>query len=127
MQVINHEDHVREIWRPGVSTRMLVSAAVGATQLWVFDQWCEARTGAPTHHHAVEEVLTVLSGEAEVWLNESRTNLKPGQSVIVPAGQPHGFQNNGSSTLHIQSTLAAPIFEAAYDDQRETPRRWQTG
>jgi hypothetical protein len=45
----------------------------------------------------------------------------------VPAGQPHGFQNNGSSTLHIQSTLAAPIFEAAYDDQRETPRRWQTG
>src|SRR5262245_66633254 len=126
MDVINHEDHVRELWRVGVSTRMLISAVVGAQQLCIFEQWCEPRTGAPTHHHAVEEVLTVLSGQAEVWLNESRTNLKPGQSVIVPAGQPHGFTNNGSSTLHIQSTLAAPIFEAAYDDQQDTPRRWRT-
>ena len=80
---------------------------------------------APTHHHAVEEVLTVLSGDAEVWVNESRTIVKSGQSVIVPAGKPHGFLNNGSSTLHLQFTLAAPIFEGAYDDQREVSRRWR--
>jgi quercetin dioxygenase-like cupin family protein len=93
----------------------------GATALYF-----RAMVRAPTHHHAVEEVVTVLEGEAEVWLNDSRTNLKPGQSLIVRAGQPHGFQNNGSSTLHIQFTLAAPIFEGAYEDQRETPRRWRT-
>jgi hypothetical protein len=29
--------------------------------------------------------------------------------------------------LHIMSTLAAPVFEAAYDDKRETPRRWLPG
>jgi len=126
MHIVNHVDHLRELWRPGVSTRMLISAAVGAQQLCIFEQWCEPGTGAPTHHHAVEEVVTVLEGEAEVWVNESRTNLKPGQSLIVRAGQPHGFQNNGSSTLHIQFTLAAPIFEGAYEDQRETPRRWRT-
>jgi quercetin dioxygenase-like cupin family protein len=126
MHIVNHRDHLRELWRPGVSTRMLISAAVGAQQLCIFEQWCEPGTGAPTHHHAVEEVVTVLEGEAEVWLNESRANLKPGQSVIVPAGQPHGFQNNGSSTLHIQFTLAAPIFEGAYNDHRETSRRWRT-
>src|SRR5262245_53509599 len=125
MRIIVHADHSSELWRPGVSTRMLISAAAGAQQLCIFEQWCEPGTGAPTHHHAVEEVLTVLSGQAEVWLNESRTDLKLGQSVIVPAGQSHGFQNKGSSTLHIQSTLAAPIFEAAYEDHRETPRRWR--
>ncbi len=29
-----------------------------------------------------------------------------------------------NAILHILSTLAAPVFEAAYDDKRETPRRW---
>ena len=45
-------------------------------------------------------------------------------SMIVPAGVKHGFSNCGTGKLHIQSTLAAPVFEAAYDDKRETPRRW---
>ncbi len=47
--------------------------------------------------------------------------------MIVPAGVKHGFSNSGSGKLHIQSTLAAPVFEAAYDDKRETPRRWLPG
>ena len=47
--------------------------------------------------------------------------------LIVPAGRKHGFSNNGATTLHIRSTLAAPVFEAAYDDKRETPRRWLPG
>ena len=44
--------------------------------------------------------------------------------MMVPAGVKHGFSNCGTGILHIQSTLAAPVFEAAYDDKRETPRRW---
>ena len=44
--------------------------------------------------------------------------------VMIPAGQPHGFSNVGSSQLHLQFVLAAPIFEGAYEDHRETPRRW---
>jgi mannose-6-phosphate isomerase-like protein (cupin superfamily) len=44
--------------------------------------------------------------------------------VIVPAGRKHGFSNTGSTVLHIESTLAPPVFEAAYDDKREAPRRW---
>ena len=50
-----------------------------------------------------------------------------GQLVIVPAGRKHGFSNAGRAVLHIESTLAAPVFEAAYDDKRETPRRWVPG
>jgi mannose-6-phosphate isomerase-like protein (cupin superfamily) len=53
--------------------------------------------------------------------------LTNGQLVIVPAGREHGFSNTGQTTLHIESTLAAPVFEAAYDDKRESPRRWLPG
>jgi len=124
MRIVDLNSAPREEWRKGVLTRMRVSAKNGGTQLCLFEQWCEPGHGAPTHLHAVEEVLHVLDGEADVWVEETHATLTPGQLMIVPAGIKHGFSNCGSGTLHIQSTLAAPVFEAAYDDKRETPRRW---
>ena len=63
----------------------------------------------------------------DVWIEDKHATLTSGQLIIVPAGRKHGFANKGTTTLHIQSTLAAPVFEAAYDDKRETPRRWLPG
>jgi mannose-6-phosphate isomerase-like protein (cupin superfamily) len=127
MRVVDLNEVPRDEWRKGVLTRMRVSAEMGAAQLCLFEQWCEPGHGAPTHLHAVEEVLHVLSGEADVWVNDTHVTLKPGQLAVIPAGVKHGFTNSGTTELHIQSTLAAPVFEAAYDDKRETPRRWLPG
>ena len=124
MRIIDHECQPREEWRAGVLTRMRVSASTDAMQLCVFEQWCDPGQGAPTHLHAVEEVLTVLDGRTEAWLEDERQTLTSGQSLIVPAGHRHGFRNCGDVTLHIIATLAAPIFEATYDDPREVSRRW---
>ena len=127
MTIIDHASQSRDEWRPGVLTRMISSAAVGASQLTVFEQWCDPGLGAPAHLHAVEEVLTVLEGEAEVWLEAEHRRMTAGQSLIVPAGRRHGFKNTGASILRVQAILASPVFEAAYDDHRETPRRWLPG
>ena len=124
MNIVDLERQPREEWRSGVLTRMRTSAVNGASQLCLFEQWCEPGHGAPTHLHAVEEVLHVLDGQADVWVEEAHATLTSGQLLVVPAGRKHGFSNSGSTVLHIQSTLAAPVFEAAYDDKRETPRRW---
>lgn len=127
MRVVDVAEQAAEEWRPGVRTRMLASTANGASQLCVFEQWCDPGHGAPTHLHAVEEILHVLSGKAEVWMSDKKVTLADGQLVIVPAGRKHGFTNAGANVLHIRSTLASPVFEAAYDDKRETPRRWLPG
>jgi quercetin dioxygenase-like cupin family protein len=124
MRIIDHERQASEDWRPGVRTRMRVSAVTDAVQLCVFEQWCDPGKGAPTHLHAVEEVLTVLEGQAEFWIEDEHAAVSAGQSVLVPAGRKHGFRNTGSSMLHVQATLAAPIFEASFDDQKEVSRRW---
>jgi quercetin dioxygenase-like cupin family protein len=124
MIIVDPQHHAREEWRPGVRTGMRVSAVTGTVQLCIFEQWCDPGCGAPTHLHAVEEILTVLDGRAEVWLGEERATLAAGQSVVVPAGRKHGFRNTGEATLHVQAVLAAPIFEAAFDDAREVSRRW---
>ena len=127
MRVIDLNHQTREEWRSGVLTRMRTSAVNGAGQLCIFEQWCETGHGAPTHLHAVEEVLRVLDGEADVWIGDEHAKVTSGQLVIVRAGRKHGFSNIGATVLHIESTLAAPVFEAAYDDKRETPRRWLPG
>ena len=124
MRILHHENQPREEWRAGVTTRMRVSALSHTVQLCQFEQWCEPGRGAPTHLHTVEEVLTVLSGEAEVWIEPDRAILTAGQSVVVPAGRRHGFQNTGGGVLHVLATLAAPIFEATFDDRTEVSRRW---
>ncbi len=124
MRILDHEAQATEEWRPGVVTRMRVSAVTGSVQLCVFEQWCEPGKGAPTHLHAVEEVLAVMQGQAEIWVEDERAVLSAGQSVVVPAGRRHGFRNTGEQTLHVMATLAASIFEASFDDRQEISRRW---
>ena len=123
MKVVSHGEQPREEWRAGVETRMHVSACNGAAQLCIFEQWVAPAMGAPTHSHPVEEVLTVVAGKAEMWIDEETAVLIGGQSLIVPASRKHGFRNVGSETLHMRAVLASSIFDATFDD-REPVRRW---
>jgi mannose-6-phosphate isomerase-like protein (cupin superfamily) len=75
----------------------------------------------------VPAVVRSGQGGAQFWLEDERANLTKGQSILVPAGRKHGFRNTGTGTLHVQATLAAPIFEASFDDQKEVSRRWVPG
>lgn len=124
MEVLDHASTAIETWRPGVQTRMRVSMLSGSVQLCIFEQWCDPAAGAPTHLHAVEEVLSVIAGEAEVWIGTETARLSAGQSVVVPAGRTHGFRNTGRETLHVMATLASPMFEASFENSNEVSRRW---
>jgi quercetin dioxygenase-like cupin family protein len=126
MKVSDPRDVPSEPWRPGVETRMVVSAGNGAAQLCIFEQWIAPGAGAPTHSHPVEEVLTVREGDAEMWLDEARVIVMAGQSLIVPAGHMHGFRNCGTTTLHIHAVLASPVFEATMEGATEATRRWSS-
>jgi mannose-6-phosphate isomerase-like protein (cupin superfamily) len=124
MQIIDPREIAPEQWRPGVETQMRVSAANGAAQLCIFEQWIAPGNGAPTHSHPVEEVLTVLAGEAEMWMDDFRAIVSAGQSLIVPAGRHHGFRNSGTAMLHIHAVLASAVFEAMPEGAAEPVRRW---
>ena len=124
MEIIDHTGESLDEWRPGVMTRMLVSALTGAESLCVFEQFCEPGKGAPTHLHAVEEVLTVVDGAAEVWIDAERATLAAGQSVVVAAGRKHGFRNTGPAVLRVRAILDAPVFEAWFDGEPGSRRRW---
>jgi len=124
MSLIDHETQPLEQWREGVMTQMRVSALVRSAQLCIFEQFCDPGLGAPIHLHAVEEVLEVMVGEAEITLRGEGLILRANQSIVIPAGARHGFRNIGDGILKVRATLASPIFEASYDDRAEQSRRW---
>jgi mannose-6-phosphate isomerase-like protein (cupin superfamily) len=124
MDVLKHDDQPLEKWRDGVMTRMRVSAMTSSHQLCIFDQFCDYGLGAPTHLHAVEEVLEVMEGRAEIWLGKDRAIVTANQSVVIPAGVLHGFKNLEQTILHVRATLAASIFEGSYELSSEVSRRW---
>lgn len=124
MSLLDHETQPLEQWREGVMTLMRVSALVRSAQLCIFEQFCDPGLGAPIHLHAVEEVLEVMEGEAEITLRGESLTLRANQSIVIPAGARHGFRNIGRGILKVRATLASPIFEASYDDRAEQSRRW---
>lgn len=127
MQVLDHNNQPAEKWRDGVMTRMRMSILLEGRQLCIFDQFCDPGLGAPIHIHAVEEVLEVIEGKAEIYLNGETAVVSANQSVLVPAGMKHGFKNVETKILHVRATLAAPIFEASYENRSEISRRWSPG
>lgn len=124
MHVRNDAECDVEVWRDGVETRMYASAATGAHQLCIFEQWCAPGHGAPAHIHAVEELLRIVAGEAEVRLGDEWRQVAAGASVLIPAGVVHGFRNIGDGPLQVLAILAEPIFEARYLEPVRDVRRW---
>ena len=116
MKVIAHLDQPREQWRAGVETRMQVSAGNGASQLCLFEQWVQPGVGTPTHQHPVEEVLTVIAGIAEMWIDEGRLTLIAGQSLSFLPNENMGLE-----------TLAPKRFTSRPCWRRRSSRRLSKG
>ncbi len=48
----------------------------------------------PFHHHPTrEEIIYVVSGQAEQWCGRDKRVLKPGEMVLIPKGEVHGTYN----------------------------------
>jgi mannose-6-phosphate isomerase-like protein (cupin superfamily) len=123
------QDHERAEARDAGDRRLArrreyAHARLGAHQLCIFEQFCDPGHGAPMHIHAVEEVLEVMEGTAEIFLGAESCVVEPDQSVVIPAGARHGFKNIGTGILKVRATMAASIFEASYDGRSELSRRY---
>ena len=117
MLVVPPSAQTVEEWRPGVRTLLRVSAATGARELCVMEQWHDPGCGAPAHvHGGVEEVIVVVAGSAEFWIEGERALLEAGSAVVVPADSRHGFRNAGDGVLHIVATFASAAPPVEYVD-----------
>lgn len=75
------------------------------------------------HHPAMEEIIYVLEGQAEQWVDQESKILGPGEMAHIPTGVVHGTYNPFETTLRFLAILSPAKFEgpALVDVCQEEP------
>ena len=85
----------------GIQTIPLVTKEIGAKQITTGLTCFPAGAKVPLHSHNCDEQVTILEGEAEAEVDGKRHRLRPFDTTLVPANEPHRFINVGTSHLTI--------------------------
>jgi quercetin dioxygenase-like cupin family protein len=68
------------------------------------------------HTDSAEEILYLISGEAEVEVGEERARLAAGELAVVPALVPHGLANVGEDTLKVIGFFSGSEVVSTFDE-----------
>jgi mannose-6-phosphate isomerase-like protein (cupin superfamily) len=91
---------------PGRTSREVVSSARGADRVslrlvTIEPQKPGEAPRGPHVHYACEEVIYVVSGEGTTKATSGEFPLKPGDTLLVPAGELHVTRNTGREPLSL--------------------------
>jgi mannose-6-phosphate isomerase-like protein (cupin superfamily) len=74
---------------------------------------------APVHSHPYMEVLHILDGVAEAWVDgreDRKITLRRGDTIAIPPEVPHSFRVVGDEVLRLLGTHASPKRIVNYKD-----------
>ena len=81
----------------------------------IFESCVPAGEGPPIHiHHNEDEVLHVIDGQYEFWLDGAVTRAGPGSSIFLPRGVPHTFRVVGQKPGRNLAILTPGGFESFF-------------
>ena len=81
---------------------------------------------APVHSHPYLEILHILEGTAEAWLEgeeDRKVVLRKGDTIALPPDRPHSFRVVGDEVLRLLGTHASPRRIVDYKDGHRTDAR----
>ena len=117
---------IRESERPvvdfpgGATYRTLIGDDNGADiPIRTGIQTSEPGYATRVHSHPYVEVLTVLEGRGEAWLDgkDGTIAMAPGVTISIPAGQLHGFRVVGNAPLITYGIHTFPKRIVNYKDE----------
>jgi quercetin dioxygenase-like cupin family protein len=110
MPVVDHASLPAEPFRGNSTYQTLVGDDAGSTPVFVGIQTAPPGYRTALHSHPYLEIITVLEGQGEAWLadTEGTAALRPGVSLVIPAGVKHWFSATGEAPLRIMGIHAAP-------------------
>ena len=87
--------------------RFLVDETQSSGNLVMFETTVppNARVPAPHYHRDVYEVIYGLEGILTFTLAGEKHEIGPGESLLVPRGSVHGFENPHAATARVLSVL----------------------
>ena len=91
----------------------------GTTPVRTGIQTSEPGYVAPVHSHPYVEILHILDGAAEAWIEgreDEAVTLRRGDTMAIPPDTPHAFRVVGGETLRLLGTHASPQRIVTYKD-----------
>ena len=90
--------------------------STGANQLTVIDVSLMPGKGHDFHKHPdQEEVILVIAGKVEQWVDREKQILGPGNSAHIPADMVHASFNVGDSEAKMAAILGPCVGEIGYE------------
>jgi quercetin dioxygenase-like cupin family protein len=110
MPVMHHENVPREPFTGGATYQTLVGDEHGSTPVRIGIQTSPPGYTTRTHIHPYMEVLTVLEGQGEGWIEGEGGVLKlePGVTLVFPPNVRHWFRTTGDQPLKTLGVHASP-------------------
>ncbi len=89
-------------------------------------QTCQPGYVATMHSHPYIEIIHILEGTAEAWVEgeeNSKVRLETGDTIAMPAETPHTFRVVGDQRMRLLGTHFSPKRIVNYRDGRTTDER----
>jgi mannose-6-phosphate isomerase-like protein (cupin superfamily) len=119
LEVIRLDDTERVSFGPLSHYQPIVGDDAGSTPVRTGIQTAQPGYTAPVHSHPYVEILHILDGVAEAWIDgwpDSLVVLRKGDTIAVPPETPHAFRVVGDQVLRLLGTHASPKRIVNYQD-----------
>ena len=119
MTVIRLDDTERVSFGPLSHYQPIVGDDAGSTPVRTGIQTAQPGYAAPVHSHPYIEILHILDGVAEAWIDgrpDSLVVLRKGDTIAVPPETPHAFRVVGDQVLRLLGTHVSPKRIVNYQD-----------
>jgi mannose-6-phosphate isomerase-like protein (cupin superfamily) len=109
-KIVRHDDVPHEPFPGGATYQTLVGDDAGSTPVRCGIQTSPPGYATPNHAHPYVEVLTILEGTGEAWIEgeDGTVALATGMTLVFPAGTTHGFRVTGDAPLRTYGVHASP-------------------
>ena len=111
---------------PDAVYQLILGDDEGTTPIRTGIQTSQPGYVAPVHSHPYMEVLHILDGVAEAWMDgheDEKVRLEKGDTIALPPEVPHSFRVVGDQPLRLLGTHASPKRIVNYKDGRATDSR----
>ena len=110
MPIIDVNDVAKQPFPGGAPYQTLVGDEAGSTPVRLGLQVSEPGYSTGTHSHPYMEVVTVVEGTGEAWIEgqDGFAAIGPGVTLVLPANVKHGFRVTGTAQLKTYGVHASP-------------------
>jgi len=111
---------------PNAVYQPIIGDDEGSTPVRTGIQTSEPGYAAPMHSHPYMEILHILDGVAEAWIEgreAEKVTLRRGDTIAIPPDTPHTFRVVGNEVLRLLGTHASPKRIVSYRDGGKTDAR----